>query len=871
MPAAVRAEVEALLRFDSGRGESLTACVAASAERVLRAGAEGEENRRCGAYRLLRVLGRGGMGSVYLAERADGEVEQRVAIKFLRYGGDEPAFVDRFLRERRILAALSHPGIARLLDAGHTDEGQPYLAMDYIDGTPIDVYAESLDVDKKLALFIQVCEAVAYAHQNLIIHRDIKPSNILVDAAGQAKLLDFGIAKLLEDEEHAGAATLLTREAGVALTPEYAAPEQVAGGPVTTAIDVYALGVLLYVLLTGEHPAGPGPHSCAALLKAAVDTEPARMSDVGGARGANRHNLRRTLRGDLDTIVAKTLKKNPRERYPSAAALADDIRRYLRDEPIVARPDTLAYRTAKFVRRNRAPVALAALAFTAALGGAVGTLIQARTARLQRDFALRQLSRAESINDLNAFLLSDAAPSGKPFTVDSLLARAEHVIERQHGDTANRLELLISIGRQYTVQDEYTKARRLLEEAYKQSGALPDPSIHATASCALAQTLSRAGDLSRSEALFQEGMRALPEEPMYALDRIFCLERGSEIASNRGFPRDAIARAQAAQRLLQQAPIRSELAELNLLIRLASSYKDAGQHREASAAFEQAWARLASLGRDDTQRAATVLNNWGSDLILAGRPLDAGKVFRRAIEVGRDNSIEQTVSPVLLANYARALHDAGRFDEAADYAERAYAKAQATGDNVPLIQALILRAAIYRSQGDLQRAAGMLSEVEPRLRQGFPPGHIAFASLAMQQALLAKARGDLPAALDVANQSVAITEALIKSGRHGADLLPNFLVGRSDIELELGRPDQAAADAARALSMLQKAAQPGTFSGNLGRAYLALGSARRAQGKASEAEAALRSAVQQLQSALGPDQPDSRRARQLRDAAARLH
>ena len=269
--------------------------------------------------------------------------------------------------------------------------------------------------------------------------------------------------------------------------------------PVTTATDVYALGVLLYLLLTGQHPAGAGPHSPADLVKAIVDTEPLRVSDVvarrprSGERTTNAarrattpDKLRRLLRGDLDTIVAKALKKNPQERYASVTAFADDLRRYLKHEPISARPDTLAYRTAKFVRRNRTAVALAALAFLAAVAGVVGTLIQARTARAQRDFAFRQLSRAEAINDLNSFLLSDAAPSGKPFTVDDLLARAEHIVERQPGEDTIRVELLIAIGRQYTVQDEYAKARRLLEEAYRLSRALPERSTRAMASCALA-------------------------------------------------------------------------------------------------------------------------------------------------------------------------------------------------------------------------------------------------------------------------------------------------------------------------------------------------------------------------------------------------
>jgi serine/threonine protein kinase len=248
VPAAIRDEVEKLLRFDTADGESLTESVAECAGRLLD-GAPGLSARdRCGPYRLVRILGRGGMGSVYLAERDDGEVEQRAAVKFLRYGRDDAGFRERFLRERQILAKLNHPGIARLLDAGHTGDGQPYLTMEYIEGESIDVYARKLDLRGKLNLFLRVCEAVSYAHRNLIVHRDLKPSNILVEDGGQPKLLDFGIAKILD----AVGDQTQTRE--VLLTPDYASPEQARGAAHTTATDIYSLGAVLYKLLTGESP-----------------------------------------------------------------------------------------------------------------------------------------------------------------------------------------------------------------------------------------------------------------------------------------------------------------------------------------------------------------------------------------------------------------------------------------------------------------------------------------------------------------------------------------------------------------------------------------------------------------------------------------
>ena len=399
-----------------------------------------------GAYTLVSPIGQGGMGAVWLAERSDGRFKRRAAVKFLSAALAGSA-EERFKREGMILARLTHPHIAQLTDAGVAAWGQPYLVLEHVDGEPIDQYCEHhhLDVDARIQLFLEVLDAVAHAHANLIVHRDLKPSNVLVDASGHVKLLDFGIAKLIE-EEGQPAATLLTRDGAHAMTPAYAAPEQMTGGPITTATDVYALGVLLYVLFTGNHPGGPAVRSAADLMKAIVDTEPRSASEAAADEPA-----RRLLRGDLDTIVAKALKKNPADRYVSVSAFADDLRRYLRHEPISARPDTLAYHAAKFVRRNRVAVTLAATAFIAAIAGIVGTVVQARTARTQRDFALSELARSEAVNDLNTLVLSDAAPSGKPFTVDDLLTRAEHIVERQQGDETLRAELLITIGWQYTV------------------------------------------------------------------------------------------------------------------------------------------------------------------------------------------------------------------------------------------------------------------------------------------------------------------------------------------------------------------------------------------------------------------------------------
>jgi serine/threonine protein kinase len=374
--------------------------------------------QKIGAYTLISHIGQGGMGSVWLAERSDGRFERQAAVKFVSVALTGHVMEERFKREGSILGRLTHPHIAQLLDAGISADGSPYLILEYVDGVAIDQYCDGhkLDVEARVRLFLDVLGAVAEAHAHLIVHRDIKPSNVLVRSDGQMKLLDFGIAKLLVQEGETAAATMLTLEGGGALTLRFAAPEQVAGGTVTTATDVYALGVLLYLLLTGQHPAGSGLHSPAALVKAIAETEAPKASSIAGTangaaetRSTTCEKLCRQLRGDLDTILGRALKKNPQERYASVTAFADDLRRYLKHEAISVRPDTFAYRTAKFLRRNRTIVCLAAVAIALVIGSlSAGLLIANR----QREAAERRFEQVRQL--ANKFIELDNAIRGLP-------------------------------------------------------------------------------------------------------------------------------------------------------------------------------------------------------------------------------------------------------------------------------------------------------------------------------------------------------------------------------------------------------------------------------------------------------------------------
>ena len=345
--------------------------------------APGLSGLELGPYRLVSPVGQGGMGSVWLAERVDGRFEGRVAVKLLNVALVGRSGEARFTQEGRILARLQHPRIARLIDAGTTNIGQPYLVLDYVEGVPIDryCYEQQLDVRARLRLFLDVLAAVAHAHANLVVHRDLKPSNVLVTAAGQVTLLDFGIARLVQGENDALEQTHLTRDGDALMTPAYAAPEQVQRGTITTATDIHALGVLLHVLLSGHHPSAPHLDRPADLLRAIAEIDPPRMS----SRVAGR--LRQTLAGDLDAVVAMALRKRPEERYASADAFATDLRRYLADEPVVARAKSMFYRTAKFARRHRWPM----LAATAALALLVGSQITTELARRAADRRFSQL------------------------------------------------------------------------------------------------------------------------------------------------------------------------------------------------------------------------------------------------------------------------------------------------------------------------------------------------------------------------------------------------------------------------------------------------------------------------------------------------
>jgi serine/threonine-protein kinase len=465
----VRQELASLLAQHDDEAPSILELRLAplAAEVALRETA-GELPASIGPYQPVRELGRGGMGVVYLARRADGQFEQDVAVKLVRHGMESDEVRRRFLLERQLLARLQHPGIARLLDGGITADGRAWFALEYVQGVPLYDYCKdsALELDARLRLFLKVCEAVAYAHRNLVVHRDLKPGNILVTAAGEPRLLDFGIAKLLEEDAQPGEPH--TRASLVLVTPEYGAPEQVAGEPITTATDVYALGMILYELLTGKRPYDLSTRSPLEMYEVILNTQPTRPSlATRGQRGDSVPRWARELRGDLDIIVMTALAKAPDRRYPSAAALARDIERYLDGRPIEARADSVLYVTRKFLRRHWLPASAAALVLASLIGGLAA-------AAWQGGIASREARRAESISTFLLDMLSSVDPSkaqGRDVTVREVLDEAARRLDAGEASVSGvpsvESAIRATVGSTYRALGQYeaaeTQAVRALE------------------------------------------------------------------------------------------------------------------------------------------------------------------------------------------------------------------------------------------------------------------------------------------------------------------------------------------------------------------------------------------------------------------------
>jgi serine/threonine-protein kinase len=645
---------------------------------------------------------------------------------------------------------------------------------------------------------------------------------------------------------------------------------------VTTATDVYALGTLLYVLLTGRHPAGAVLHSPADLLRSILETDPERPSTaVGGAktpaadsprsiaaaRGTTPEGLRRLLRGDLDTIVAKALKKNPAERYASVTALAEDLSRYLRDEPIGARPDTWGYRVAKFVRRNRIPVAATVLVLSAAIAGTAVIVARGREAQRQRDAAQTQLARATAANEFLGFLMSVAAPAGRRISESDLLEKGEQLVQKQFADNdALQSEMLATIGERYISAENWDRADRALEQAKRLAR---EPGVRAHALCPLAVVKVARGDRKSADALMREALAGLPDEPQYAAPRAACLSRSAEFGYYTDEAEPMIRDARAALALLDAASIPSKPLRIDARSALAYGYYLARDYAQADRTYAELMTEFERAGRAETMAAADALGNWSlvhfdTDLVRAE------PICRRSVDLLRAIEGADGVTPAGLLNYAAVLFHLARYQEAELLYEETIRTAKARSDTEVELVATSELANLYARKGDADRAAAELSVMERTFRNSpaFTPRRR--AGYIYSLGLVAMARENPGEALERFHESLDRTAALDAK----SNLRVLALSGSARAELALGHPSDAENHARQAVDLAESFFPKGTPSFLVAESRAVLGEAQLASGDREAARTTLGTAVDELTVSLGGDHPTTRRALTLREAAA---
>ena len=651
---AVRAEVESLLHAARSAGGFLNqrARPAPEASSIELASDEIAAGMRFGAWRIERCIGRGGMGVVYEATRAQADFKQRVAIKVLL---EDSAQAARFHAERQILARLQHAGIARLYDGGITAGGRPYMVMEYVEGEPITTFCQRnrLDLSGRLRLFLEVCEAVAYAHRNLVVHRDLKASNILVGADAHVKLLDFGIAKLL-DTEHGD----LTRTRYAPLTPACAAPEQLSGKPITTTTDVYALGLLLFELLTGRQPWLTGNVSIAQALRAMFEQTAPSVSRAA-ALEQSPPVASHLIRGDLDAIVAKALRLEPERRYSSVEALQRDIVHFQRAEPVQAREGARWYALGRLLRRHRWTAAGILATFIALAGGLGAAAWQARRVAVERDIARRDAAREEAVRYELTRLFHSAIsqPSGEPTTAKAMIDTSAQRVLREYRDDPQRAgQIVLTLADLYGALEDVAGAAALLEGFLAQAGDDADPAVLADARQKYANiellrghTAHAAALLAQAEPIWQQAPRRYAEERLEGLAIRLRLERArGELDAAVITNREAI-----AQRVALSGRDNRETA--SLYNSLAITLTAANRLGEALDAYHTASAIYAALGLGADLDAQIILGNTGTLELRTGHLQAAETLLKGAIDRERGLAGDSAAVAAALGYYGRAL------------------------------------------------------------------------------------------------------------------------------------------------------------------------------------------------------------------------
>jgi eukaryotic-like serine/threonine-protein kinase len=827
--------------------------------------------RSIGGYTLERALGQGGMGSVWLGRRSDGRYEGQAAIKFLNLALLGSGGADRLRQEANALAKLAHPNITHLIDAG-VAAGQPYLVLEYVEGEPIDRWCDSqgLDVAGRVRLFLQVLAAVSHAHGRLILHRDLKPSNVLVTGEGRAKLLDFGIAKLLEQEGKALVGEL-TRIGGPSLTPAYAAPEQVQGIELTTATDVYALGVLLYTLLVGSHPTASAASTPVERLQALVEQEPARLSeaalhidaDAARVRGASALQLARTLRGDLDNILAKALKKLSAERYTTVAAFADDLQRYLNQEPVGARADTRAYRVGKFVQRHRLAVGAASVTFVALLAGIVGTTWQAVEARRQQREAVAQANKAEASRRLLDLMINEVGDPEVPVTPVRLLDRGMVLLEAQQLSPSLMADELLHMAARYGNLEELAKEKELRLRAAALARAHGETALVVEANCDLAHSELQQENRDAAKQYLDEatGLLAAMPRPSAVL-RAGCMGIDAELLAASGETMQAITLAEQAVDLLQSTGHRDHPLLSAILSKLSNFHHELGNTAESYELTRSSGEAMDRAGLGGTSDRIILLNNEASSLVDFGEVAPAAgrlaEILKR-LEARYDDVGRWGIE----ANYGAVLATVGRTDEALAILDRSIERAQAKQITFWELRSRFFRARTLTWVGRLSEARAELDHVEAEYRRDPVQNRSYLHSVGVARA------NWLLRSQQVAEADRLLTAVLAEAG-YSDGTAPSWLLNAalplaSEIALAAGDAGRAETLATDALKGAQKVARRADRSAHVGRAQLALGKAQLTRGDAAAARTAFAAAVPGLAYGLSPDHELTREAQRLLD------
>jgi len=814
-----------------------------------------------GPYRLIREVGVGGMSSVWLAERSDGQLKREVALKLPLTGPRMQ--VERFLRERDILAALTHQNIARLYDAGISESGQPYLAMEYVAGTQLIHSCDErlLDVRGRLRLFVQAMEAVQFAHAELVIHRDLKPSNILVTADARVVLLDFGIGKLLTQDS--AEETELTQMSGRMFTPGYASPEQVTGQPLTTASDIFSLGVVLYELLTGVRPYRLKYESRAALEEAVLKEDPRRpsqnrfSSQVTAARSTSERALARSLAGDLDTIVLKALKRNPLERYSSVSAFAQDILNHLSNLPVSARPDSLWYRVGRFTARYKVPVAAAAIASVALISGSAVAIWQARSAAAERDRAVAFASRNEAVTEFLGRMITDTAASETPITVNELLTRSEKLaLNDASGSPENRAAVLEMIADRYFATDNAERAEPLLAHALQLLQKSHDSTLRSRLTCKHAAATADLGHSQQPLRDIYAEIARLDADPQTASQCLY-LTTTIHLAEQR--PAEALRDAQLGLEKSRQVD-RNGVTEAALLGAAGFAYHLNAHDTEAERHFEQSLRKYRELGREHSDGALAVLNDWGAAMLGAGVPRRALQLLEESERIERQRGPDIDLTATVVGNRGLALQALGRLDQARAAFDLECQLAVRHADEFSQMHCLVGEASLSIQQDQLDGAQDSLNRLAALMEKSAAPAESPPARVhAVLQGRLDLARGNL------AGAGANFQRALVTEGKDPTSMHAN--VGKSMAALAANDPEHAVEAARHALRIAAALQGDVPYSAQTGLAQLWLGRSLLRAGDRVEGRKALQAAVAHLSNTIDDDHPYLLQARsELGDA-----